>query len=157
MLVSPLTPPPVSDLDSHLGFQLRAVSNHVSHAFAAKLAGKGVTTAEWVVLRALYGAPPTAPSQVAAQLGLTRGAITRLADRLITKAFLTRAASPEDGRAQTLALTPAGTALVPDLAALADRNDADCFGVLDATERAKLEALLARIAAHCRITAAPVE
>ncbi|QTL03578.1 winged helix-turn-helix transcriptional regulator [Aquabacter sp. L1I39] len=153
----PSPSPTVSDLDAHLGFHLRAVSNHVSQAFAGKLAGQGVTTAEWVVLRALYGAPPTAPSQLAARLGLTRGAITKLADRLIAKAFLTRTASPEDGRAQTLALTPAGTALVPDLAALADRNDADCFGVLDATERATLKALLARIAAHCRITAAPVE
>lgn len=148
---------PVSDLAAHLGFRLRAVSNHVSQAFAGKLAGQGVTTAEWVLLRALYGAPPTAPSQVAVQLGLTRGAITRLADRLIAKALLSRTASLEDGRAQTLALTPAGTVLVPDLAALADQNDADCFGGLDATERATLEALLARIAAHCRITATPVE
>lgn len=153
----PATPPPVSDLDAHLGFHLRAVSNHVSSAFAAKLAGQGVTTAEWVVLRALYGAPPTAPSQIAARLGLTRGAITKLADRLIAKALLVRAASIADKRAQTLALTPAGTALVPALAALADLNDAECFGLLTPAERAGLEDILARIAAHCRITTAPVE
>ena len=155
--VPPAPPPPVSDLDAHLGFRLRAVSNHVSQAFAGKLAGQGVTTAEWVVLRALYGAPPTPPSQLAARLGLTRGAITRLADRLIAKALLTRTASAEDKRAQTLALTLAGTALVPALAALADQNDADCFGLLTPAERAGLEDLLARIATHCRITATPVE
>ena len=38
-----------------LGFWLRYVSNHVSHAFSAKLAAKGVTVAEWVMMRALYG------------------------------------------------------------------------------------------------------
>lgn len=155
--MSPPVPPPVSDLQAHLGFHLRAVSNHVSSAFAAKLADQGVTTAEWVVLRALYGGPPTAPSQVAARLGLTRGAITKLADRLIAKTLLVRAASSADKRAQTLALTPAGTALVPALAALADQNDAECFGLLTPAERKGLEQILARIATHCRITAAPVE
>ena len=39
--------------------------------------------------------------------------------------MLVRTADPEDGRAQTLALTPAGRALVPALAALADVNDAE--------------------------------
>jgi hypothetical protein len=40
-----------SSLESHLGYWLRYVSNHVSHAFALKLAALEVTAAEWVVLR----------------------------------------------------------------------------------------------------------
>ena len=60
------------------------MSNHVSHAFAIKLAGVGVTVAEWVVLRELYDAE-SAPSALAEQLGMTRGAISKLADRLIDK------------------------------------------------------------------------
>ncbi|HYD07668.1 MAG TPA: MarR family transcriptional regulator, partial [Reyranella sp.] len=35
--------PQVSDLSDHLGFWLRLVSNHVSQAFAAKVASRGVT------------------------------------------------------------------------------------------------------------------
>ena len=77
--------PPVSELTAHLGFWLRAVSNHVSRAFAEKLGAKGVTVAEWVMLRALYGKEPTPPSRLAQAMGMTRGAITRLADRLIAK------------------------------------------------------------------------
>ena len=50
--------PLASDLTAHLGFWLRIVSNHVSHAFAGKLAAKGVTAAEWVMMRALYGKDP---------------------------------------------------------------------------------------------------
>ena len=35
-----------SDLTSHLGYWLRHVSNHVSHAFARKLESRDVTVAE---------------------------------------------------------------------------------------------------------------
>lgn len=146
-----------SDLDAHLGFWLRAVSNHVSHAFARMLAARGVTVAEWVLLRRLYAREPTPPSRLADEIGMTRGAITKLADRLIGKALVARAADPRDGRAQTLALTEAGGALVPELAALADRNDADVFGHLTPAERDILLALLKRLVERGRITGMPVD
>lgn len=148
--------PPVSDLTAHLGFWLRLVSNHVSSAFAGKLAGQEVTVAEWSLMRALYGKEPTPPSRLADEMGLTRGAITKLADRLIAKALVLREASVEDGRAQTLALTGRGLALVPDLAALADRNDAEFFDGLTEDERATLARLLRRVAERGRMTATPI-
>lgn len=148
---------PVSDLTAHLGFWLRAVSNHVSHAFAAKVAAEGVTVAEWVMMRSLYGSGPLAPSRLAEAMGMTRGAVTRLADRLIGKALVNRTADPDDGRAQTLALTPAGERLVPRLAALADRNDAEFFGSLSAGERETLERLLKRLVRHGNMPAVPID
>jgi DNA-binding MarR family transcriptional regulator len=147
----------VSDLPAHLGFWLRAVSNHVSQTFATKLGGKDVTVAEWVLLRTLYGRDPMAPSRVAEAMGMTRGAVTKLADRLIAKHLVLRAASPDDGRAQTLALTPKGAKLVPLLAELADRNDAEFFGVLSPSERQALEHLLRRLVAANRMPAMPVD
>lgn len=149
--------PPVSDLTAHIGFWLRMVSNHVSHAFAAKLADREVTVAEWCLLRALYGKEPTPPSRLAEEMGMTRGAITRLADRLIAKSLIMREASADDGRAQTLALTDRGTGLVPDLAALADRNDAEFFECLGAEERETLTRLLKSLAERGRMTAIPIE
>lgn len=145
-----------SALSDHLGYWLRLVSNHVSHAFAAKVAARGVTVAEWVVLRALYDGP-VAPSRVADALGMTRGAITKLADRLIAKALVTRRPSADDGRAKTLALTAKGTKLVPELAALADENDAEFFGALSAADRKALERMMKRMAAHFEMTTAPTE
>jgi DNA-binding MarR family transcriptional regulator len=149
--------PPVSDLTAHIGFWLRMVSNHVSHAFAAKLADKEVTVAEWSLMRALYGKEPTSPSRLADEMGMTRGAITRLADRLIAKSLITREASVNDGRAQTLALTGLGVSLVPDLAALADRNDAEFFACLATNERETLMHLLRSLAERGHMTAIPVE
>jgi DNA-binding MarR family transcriptional regulator len=138
-------PETLSALSDHLGFWLRAVSNQVSHDFARKLTDLDVTVAEWVVLRTLYGRDPLAPSQVASELGLTRGAITRLADRLLVRGLIERTPSPADGRAQTLTLTTRGANLVPDLAALADTNDAEWFGGLDPTDRATLLRILRQL------------
>lgn len=136
----------VSQLTDHLGYWLRMVSNHVSHAFAGRLAERGVTVAEWVMLRSLYREPPLAPSRLAETMSMTRGAITKLADRLIDKALVVRRPSAEDARAQTLALTAAGSRLVPQLACLADENDAAAFSALSRAERAALESLLHKLA-----------
>jgi DNA-binding MarR family transcriptional regulator len=130
--------PRTSDLTSHLGFWLRYVSNHVSQAFARKLDSRDVTVAEWVLMRELHDLPDAAPSQIAEKLGMTRGAITKLADRLIDKQLLVRRPDPTDGRAQSLALTAKGRKLVPELAALADQNDAEFFDHLKASERESL-------------------
>ncbi len=148
---------PVSDLTDHLGFWLRLVSNQVSQGFAARLEAQGVTVAEWVMLRSLYGNPPEAPSRLADAMGMTRGAITKLADRLISKGLVVRRPSAEDARAQTLALTPAGKRIVPDLAALADANDAAFFAALGKTERKALEKTLKRLAAAYGKTPFPVD
>ena len=149
--------PPVSDLTAHIGFWLRTVSNYVSHAFAGKLAGKGVTVAEWVMMRALYGKDPMPPSRLADEMGMTRGAITKLADRLIAKSLIVRKADRDDGRAQTLALTPRAISLVPELAALADQNDLEFFGCLTKAERKELERLLKQLVEHGQMKAVPVQ
>ncbi|MGE0424852.1 MAG: MarR family winged helix-turn-helix transcriptional regulator [Reyranellaceae bacterium] len=151
------TPPPVSDLSSHLGFWLRFVSNHVSQAFAEKLAERNVSVGEWVTLRLLYQADAMPPSRLADHLGMTRGAVTKLADRLIGKSLVVRRADSEDGRAQTLALTRQGKKLVPTLAELADRNDAEFFGHLSRDERAALRRLLMRLVDHGQMRTIPLD
>ena len=109
---------PVSTIETHLGYWLRYVSNHVSHAFRLKLEDRGVTVAEWVVMRELFDRDAASPSEIADRLGMTRGAISKLADRLEAKSFAARSADKNDRRFQTLSLTAAGRALVPGLAAL---------------------------------------
>lgn len=147
----------ISDLDAHLGYWLRFVSNHVSQAFAGRLQGKGVTVAEWVAMRRLFGEGGVAPSLLADRIGMTRGAITKLADRLIDKELVVRRADPQDGRAQTLALTARGRALVPELAALADDNDTEFFRPLTVQERRVLRQLLERLVEQNELKAVPVD
>ena len=148
---------PASDLTAHVGYWLRYVSNHVSQAFARKVEAHGVTVAEWVLMRQLLEEEALAPSHLADRMGMTRGAISKLADRLIAKSMLVRAADPKDGRAQTLALTSAGRALVPKLASLADANDAEFFDHLAPEDRAALLRILRAIVQKRGLTSVPVD
>lgn len=145
-----------SPLEAHLGYWLRYVSNHVSHAFGQRLAARGVTVAEWVVMRELADRA-AAPSALAASLGLTRGAISKLADRLVAKGLAVRTADEGDRRFQSLSLTAAGRALVPELAALADENDAAFFGHLSGEERAAIEAAMREIVRRKGLKGVPTD
>ena len=147
----------VSGLEDHLGYWLRYVSNQVSHAFSLKVAARDVTVAEWVLLRELYEQDSMVPSAIADRLGMTRGAISKLADRLSAKALLTRVPGRKDRRYQDLALTAAGRSLVPELSALADRNDAEFFGHLGPADRATVERVMKNIVRKLRLRAMPID
>jgi len=150
----PTTPSP---LDAHVGFWLRFVSNHASHAFRQKVEAHGVTVAEWVVLRQLLASGAVAPSTLAEALGLTRGAVSKLVDRLLAKRLVSRTAGTDDKRFQTVALTTAGRKLVPTLAALADANDAEFFGHLRDEQRAALVEVMQEIVRRHELKDVPVE
>jgi DNA-binding MarR family transcriptional regulator len=147
----------VSDLHSHLGYWMRAASNAVSHGFARRLETQGVTVAEWVVLRVLYDEEGLTPTALAERIGMTKGAISKLAERLVAKGLLRRTGNPDDRRAHTLTLTPDGWDKVPALAAIADENDAEFFAVLAEDERAALDRLLKSLVERRGLTAAPVD
>ena len=119
--------------------------------------GHGVTVAEWVVLRQLLALGETAPSRLAEELGMTRGAISKLVDRLVGKRLASRTAGNGDRRYQSVALTAAGRKLVPVLAALADRNDAEFFGHLTDDQRAGLSDLLKDIVYRHDVKDVPIE
>jgi DNA-binding MarR family transcriptional regulator len=155
---SPRQPlPEVSPLEVHIGYWLRFVSNHVSHAFRGKVEAQGVTVAEWVVLRELYRLGPTAPSVLGDAMGMTRGAVSRLLDRVRNKKLITRKTSSQDRRWQVVALTPAGGDLVPGLAALADENDARFFRDLSSGDRQTLLRILKDLVRIHQLKNVPVD
>ena len=144
-------------LDAHLGYWLRLVSNHVSQGFARKVEARGVTVAEWVVMRALHDRREVAPSVVADALGMTRGAVSKLIDRLAAKRLVSKEQAGGDRRFQRVGLTETGRALVPALAARADANDDEFFGGLGAGERAALTTTLRAIARRGGFRDTPVD
>jgi DNA-binding MarR family transcriptional regulator len=149
--------PTPSELEAHLGFWLRYVSNHVSGAFQKAVEAQGVSVSEWVALRQLYGTGAASQGELMAALGMTRGAVSKIAKRLEDAKLLTRSDAPEDSRTWRLRLTPAGTALVPKLAALADANDAAFFGHLEPRVRDELVAMLKHIVELRRLNTVPTE
>jgi DNA-binding MarR family transcriptional regulator len=147
----------ISDLKSHTGFWLRFVSNHVSYQFAQRLQASGVTVAEWVILREMFDGDVTSPSVLAKKTGLTRGAVSKLIDRLLHKKMVTRAEAADDRRFQDIALTAEGRAIVPRLAAIADENDEEFFRHLSARERESLVATLKRLVSKNKLGKMPVD
>lgn len=147
----------MSELSDHLGYWLRLVSNQVATSFARRLADADVTVAEWVVLRVLAARSGVTPSHLSDTLRMTRGAISKLAERLIAKGLVLRTESSVDARMHTLALSARGRRLVPRLAAAADDNDRHVFGVLSAGERETLRRILEKLADLHGIDRVPVD
>lgn len=148
---------PPSALEDHLGYWLRSVSNHVSRAFHRKLEAVGVQVSEWVVLRALHGGEVSSPGALVHLLGMTKGAVSKLLERLEERGLVTRTTSDVDRRQQILSLTPGGRALVPRLARLADENDREFFGHMSPqTRETVLRALQSIVEIH-HIKGAPID
>lgn len=147
----------VSALEDHVGYWLRFVSNHVSHQFASRLEQSGVTAAEWVVLREMFDMDVTSPGVLAEKTGLTRGAISKIIERLRVKKLVTRSEASGDRRYQDVGLTTAGRQLLPKLAAIADANDAEFFSVLPAGERERLVATMKKLVKAHRLSRIPIE
>jgi DNA-binding MarR family transcriptional regulator len=147
----------VSELEAHLGFWLRFVSNHVSGRLRGLVEDNGVTVSEWVALRALYAPSAATPSALMETLGMTKGAVSKVLDRLERKQLAQRIPDPDDARAQRITLTAAGRSLVPNLARLADENDAHFFGQLSPATRKALMHTLRDIVRSHQLTQVPTE
>jgi DNA-binding MarR family transcriptional regulator len=147
----------VSDLKRHVGFWLRFVSNHVSHAYARKLLTSGVTVAEWVVMREMFEDVETSPGVLAERIGMTRGGVSKIVDRLVSKKLIARRERSDDRRFQSIALTAAGRRLIPQLATLADQNDEEFFHPLSVGERAALIAMMKKLVQAHGLQTLPTE
>lgn len=149
--------PGISDLTAHIGYLLRTVSNTVSQEFARKVASEGVTVAEWAMLRSLYDSDAMSPSALAQKMGMTKGAISKLADRLLEKGLIERVGNPDDRRGHSLSLSAGGLRKVPLLAGLADENDAMFFAALTGEEQDELRRLLRALIDKHGLSAIPVD
>jgi DNA-binding MarR family transcriptional regulator len=157
METTELDPSTGSAFEGHLGYWLRRVSNAVSSSFARALQEKRTSVAEWVVLRELYKRGKTSPGELADSLGLTRGAVSKIVDKLGAKGWVHMEAKESDSRFRVLSLTRAGRRSLPVLAEIADENDARYFDCLTAGEKNTLRELLIKLADHNHIHDVPTE
>lgn len=148
---------PLPSLEVHLGYWLRHVSNHVSGAFAQALQARQVSVAEWVALWHIHNRQKVTPGALADLIGMTRGAISKVLHKLESKQWIARAACEDDSRVQWITLTPKGEQVLPELAQLADSNDAYFFGCLSDEEQATLRSLLQKLSHSHQWHDVPIE
>lgn len=149
--------PRVPDLESHLGYWLRRVSNAVSRAFSRALHEHHTSVAEWVLLRELHARGQAVPGELSDALGMTKGAVSKIIDKLEAKEWIKSEAKEGNSRYRLLSLTRAGQRSLPMLAEIADKNDARYFDCLSANEKAVLRELLIKVAERNGIHDVPTE
>ncbi|MFT4041087.1 MAG: MarR family transcriptional regulator [Thermomicrobiales bacterium] len=134
-----------SGLADHTGYWLNRLRGLVHSRFEALLAEHGVTVAQWSVLITVYRGDADTPLEIARWIDLDPGALTRLLDRMEDKGLILRQPVDGDRRRIRIALSPRANALAPQLAALADANDAAFFGALPREEQAVFRHLLGEL------------
>jgi DNA-binding MarR family transcriptional regulator len=133
-----------SDLEAHLGYWLRCLSNFVSHSFAARLEKQGISVAQWVVLRTLFDSRGATLNEAARQVGVDKSTLSRMVERLVQKGWVNRSEG-RDRRSLGLALTATGEKIVRQSANLADENDEAFFHTLSSRQREEFLATIKQL------------
>ena len=124
---------------------LSRITSALYTAIGHDLAEFGVTAHQWPVLVLTHEGRANRPSELARLIGIDRGAVTRLVDRLVDKGLVERIDDPGDLRAARIELTERGKTLVPVLMNIvAARYDAT-LAHLDPAERSPITNMLERL------------
>ncbi|MBP2549750.1 DNA-binding MarR family transcriptional regulator [Neorhizobium galegae] len=97
----------------NLVLQVFETNGRLSDAGNALVKPLGLTTAWWQVLGALgYSSVPLPVAHIARNMGLTRQAVQRVTDLLVTQGFVRLEPNPHHRRAKLVVLTSAGHAVL---------------------------------------------
>jgi DNA-binding MarR family transcriptional regulator len=128
--------------------RLMLLTKHLAKAREAAFADDEIGRASFKVLLALrrLGPPYTAqPSQLAEQLGLSRGALSARLSPLEEDGLIVRTTDPDDRRRVHVALTDAGRAAFDRHGQHEGRDEAALLDVLPRAEQKRLADLLRRL------------
>ncbi len=135
-----------SNLEDHLGYWLRCLSNLVSGSFAERLEKHGVSVAQWVVLRTFYDQmKPIILIEAAKLIGVDKSSLSRMIDRLVQKGLIVKSSNDQDLRSTHLALSEEGRDLILKLAKEADANDQSFFQSLSKEEKRNFLKVIQRL------------
>lgn len=115
---------------------------------AERLADRGLRLRHMAVLAALVDFGPHVQRELASRLGIDRSDIVKIIDELGAAGLVDRARDLTDRRRVTVTVSPAGRALLDHIEADATAVQDEVLAPLNARERARLTALLARVHRH---------
>ncbi|HCE12623.1 MAG TPA: MarR family transcriptional regulator [Enterococcus sp.] len=111
----------------------------------------GYTSTEVHLIEAIHDLPHPNVTQLAETLFLTRSAVTKLTQKLLKKAAITRYQSPENKKEILFALTEEGQSVYEihrDLHQVFRERDQPIFATMDAQQKTALLDFLARYSDH---------
>ncbi|MBL9054209.1 MAG: MarR family transcriptional regulator [Tabrizicola sp.] len=134
------------DLEGFLPYLLNQAAEATSRAFQAVYRDRyGMTRTQWRVLAHLGQFGDMTARDICARSHIEKTKVSRAVAALEAEGMLTRAPSPEDGRAEILSLTRKGRAAYAALGALARAHDRELRGAVGAEASARLDEVLRRL------------
>jgi DNA-binding MarR family transcriptional regulator len=123
----------------------RLTMNRKVHTRQTVAVGADVTRAGYAVLRCLDEANESTLSEVADACSMDIATASRQVKVLVADGFVDRQASPDDGRATVLRLTPAGRTVYRRIVAVREAYMADVLRRWSAADRTTLTKLVDRL------------
>ena len=135
-------------LDELAGFHLRRAFSAFGNDFARAVAGTGMRQVLFGILSVISANPGINQGNVGKALGIQRANMVTLVNELADRGLVLREVAPDDRRALSLTLTPAGAAIVEQTLARIRQHEERMLAGLSASERRRLLDLLRRIEAR---------
>ncbi|MBT8154645.1 MarR family winged helix-turn-helix transcriptional regulator [Epibacterium ulvae] len=129
-------------LHDRLGFRLSRLSRMMQARLETSLAEHDLTRLKWCVLSGVGIEGRTAPSELAAHIGITRPAISKLIKTMIAEGLIERNLVEADGRSRQISVTQLGKDKLNSCWHMVESNQEHFLEKLTAYERTMLNELL---------------
>ena len=136
------------EVSESIGHQLVNVMMLMRREVAARMSAHGLTDAQWKPLWMLKVGRATTAFELAREMDVDAGAITRLVDRLAAKGLVERARSATDRRVVHLRLTSAGEIAVAEVPHVLASVNNDFLRGFSEPEWTQMRKLLDRMTAN---------
>lgn len=136
------------EVGESIGHQLFGVMTMMKREVEARMAKHGLTDAQWKPLWLLKAGRASTAIELAREMDIDAGAITRMVDRLEAKGMIERLRSDEDRRVVHLHLTKAGEATAEEVPHVLAAVNNDFLRGFSEAEWKQLRKLLGRMAAN---------
>jgi DNA-binding MarR family transcriptional regulator len=130
---------------AEVGLRYLSVAHQMRKAVDEHMTGSGLSLARTKVLQVLDRLGPLRQAELAAQLGYAARSVTQAVEGLDRDGLVRREPHPEDHRAKTVTLTPAGSAALAEGTAAGERILQLIFGSLGQKRLVTLSSLLGAV------------
>lgn len=136
------------NVSDSIGHQLVRTVALLRRVAEARMAAHGLTDAQWKPLWLVDSGRCATPIELAREMDIDAGAVTRMLDRLEAKGLLVRTRSDTDRRVVQLALTEAGRAAAAQVPLVLAEVNNDILRGFTAAEHQQLRHFLERMLAN---------
>jgi len=136
------------EMNESIGHQLFSLITMIKREVEARMARHGLTDAQWKPLWLVKAGRASTAIELAREMDIDAGAVTRMVDRLEAKGMMERVRSGEDRRVVNLRLTKAGEATAAEVPHVLAAVNNDFLRGFSEAEWKQLKKLLARLAAN---------